>query len=312
MNRTEALSKMILPSMKRKGKPHDGVLQIHITRTCDKVCFNCTQGSQLAGPKEFMPVELFEAAVISLVDYFGIVGVFGGNPALHPQFDKLCSILRKYTPKNYCGIWCNKPFGKAGIMRETFNPAVSNLNVHLDEAAYTEFKRDWPESRPFGLYDDCAHSPCYVSPLDVGIPEEERWEQISSCDINQHWSAMIGMFRGQLRGWFCEIAGAQAMLKQNDPNYPDTGIPIGPGWWRKGWDAFGEQVDYHCHRCSVPYRGKGELAQALHGKEQCSQEYADIYKPKRTSRPVEIVELIGAIQPQSYNRMTDYMGNAKQ
>jgi hypothetical protein len=88
---------------------------------------------------------------------------------------------------------------------------------------------------------------------DLGIPKEKRWELISNCDINKYWSAMIGVFRGQVRGWFCEIAGAQSILHQDDPckmcngegiiargetapicnacegtgkDYPDTGIPI--------------------------------------------------------------------------------------
>ena len=84
----------------------------------------------------------------------------------------------------------------------------------VDREAYDEFRRDWPEARPFGLDKDSRHSPVYLDMTELVPDEAERNRLISGCDINQHWSAMIGVFRGQLRGYFCEIAGAQAMLKQ--------------------------------------------------------------------------------------------------
>jgi hypothetical protein len=106
--------------------------------------------------------------------------------------------------------------------------------------------------------------------------EENRYELISRCDINQHWSAMLGMFRGELRAWFCEIAGAQSILHQDEEDYPDTGldptIRYAPSlsrlgketaaWWELSMDHYVNQVRKHCHECGVPLRGEGELAQA--------------------------------------------------
>ena len=314
MNSTEALSRMIPPGQPRPGKPKRGVIQIWVTRACDKACYNCTQGANLKPQKGVVPfisTEHFEQACKSLVDYFGTVGVFGGNPAIHPQFETLCEILRSHIPFERRGLWCNRLMGKGEAARRTFNPAVSNLNVHLDQEAHAEFRREWPESRPFGLNEDSRHSPVYVALQDIVSDESERWDLISKCDINQHWSAMICVVRGQLRGYFCEIAGAQAMLHQMDEDWPDVGVPIDANWWRRPMEDFREQMELHCPGCGVPLRGHGELAQAVNGTEQVSETHADIYQTKEPSRDTEVVTRRNQLHGQTAGRMTDYLGNAR-
>lgn len=321
MDEQQALARMVPPGMQRPGKPAGGVIQIWLTRACDKSCFGCTQGSNFGGKPGMMTPDQFEIACKSLKHYFGTVGIFGGNPAMSPHFNQICEIARSHFSKKQLGLWCNHPKGKGKVMRETFNPAVSNLNVHLDQEAYDEFKRDWPESRPFGLKDDSRHSPVYVAMKDVIKDEAERWELISNCDINQHWSAMVGVFRGEVRGWFCEIAGAQAMLYQHVPDYPDTGIPIDKDgssidpnghrtlWWRLGMNAFKHQVRRHCHECGVPLRGHGALAVTdPNATEQVSETYADL-KPKKKDRPVELVTLRDQLG-RPLDKTTTYLQNA--
>lgn len=319
MNEHEAISKMIAPGTPREGKYRRGVIQIHLTRTCDESCFGCTQGSNLVGKPSFMSEEHFEQAVLSLKGYFGVVGIFGGNPAVHPKFESICEILRRHVPFNQRGLWCNNPINpsKTRAMRETFDPTVSNLNVHLNQKAWNMFLTFWPECRPFGLSQDSRHSPPFVALKDVVESEEERWELISNCDINKHWSAMIGVFRGELRAWFCEIAGAQSILHQDDLDYPDTGIPvvlrggrIQDQWWRVAMKDFAHQVRKHCHECGVPLRGYGELAQAKAGREQVSQTHEAIFKT-RGKRAVELVVVRDQLEEGKITRFTDYVGNAR-
>jgi hypothetical protein len=287
-----------------------GIMQIHITRACDKSCFGCTQGSNLGGKPVMMTPEQFEFACQSLDTYFGVVGIFGGNPCINPHFEEICKIMQRCIPKKRRGLWSNNLMGKGAIARETFNPAHSNLNVHLDKAAYDEFQRDWPEAKPFGLHDDSRHFSPFIALRDVITDEAERWRLIGNCDINAHWSAMICTFRGELRGFFCEIAGAQAMLHQNDPSYPDTGLKIEPGWWDQPMAAFDAQVRKHCHECSVPLRGRGELA--IGGsKEQVSKTHLPIYKPKSRGRAVEVIGELQQIERMETVRTTEYVGKAK-
>lgn len=391
MNEQQALSKMIAPGTRRKGKYRDGVIQIWVTRHCDKSCFGCTQGSNLRHKQwrtkdiqdhmpdvqfqDFISPEQFEQAVLSLKGYYGVVGVFGGNPAIHPEFELLCEILSMHIPYDQRGLWCNNPLTleKAATMRRTFNPAHSNLNVHLDQGAYDLFKQGWPECHPVGLQEDSRHSPPYVAMKDVVIkecgcqelkrrnpdtfeggcatcggteivPDEERiWDLISDCDINKHWSAMIGVFRGQLRAWFCEIAGAQAMLHQHEPEYPDTGMKVDTGpfdppekahtlegqrvaWWQLPMWAFAEQVRKHCFDCGIPLRLPGENAQTSDlprdpesegpdcpptAREQVSHTHSAIYNPKRSHRRVEVITDLQQIGTARLQNVVRYLQNAK-
>src|SRR5690606_32211808 len=137
-----------------------------VTRACDLSCHHCTQGSNLAGKPVVMTPDEFETAVKSLgfgvpgqQPYFGVVGVFGGNPALSPHFEAYCEILRAHVPFAQRGLWCNHPRGQGAAMRITFNPKVSNLNCHLSSEAHAEFSRDWPESIPYlkGMDQDSIH-----------------------------------------------------------------------------------------------------------------------------------------------------------
>ena len=309
MNEAEALSKMVSPRDRRPGIWRDGVIQVMVTRACDKSCFGCTQGSNLGGKPVFMTTDQFEQALLSLRGYFGVIGMFGGNPAMHPQFPELCRLMRKHVPYAQRGLWCNHPLGHGALMRETFNPAVSNINVHLDPQARAEFERDWPENtRLLGTDTDSRHSPPFVAMRDVVGDESERWDLISNCDVNQRWSALIGVFRGKLRGYFCELAYAQSALHQHEPDYPDTGLPISPGWWNQGMDAFSSQVRKHCHDCGMPLRGHGELASGGRS-EQVSGTHAAAFKPKRRDRAVELVQLRTQLGP-PLDVATNYIENA--
>jgi hypothetical protein len=305
MTEQDALARMVAPGTARPSIWRQGVLQIHVTRACDKACYGCTQGSNLAGKPVMITVDEFETAVRSLDGYFGVVGVFGGNPAMHPQFAALCSILRAHVPFEQRGLWCNHPQGQGAVCRETFNPAVSNLNVHQDAAAFAEFARDWPGSVPYlkGLDSDSRHTPPFVALSDVIADEGERWARIADCDINKFWSAMVCTVPGRgLRAYFCELAAAQAMLH---PDWPDTGRAVTPGWWRQPMAAFADQVRLHCHACGIPLRRFGQLANGGTA-EEVSPLHADIVRPKVRGRRVELVAVDTA---RHLTRSTDYLEN---
>ncbi len=290
-------STMVPPSQKRPGIWHQGVLQIWVGRMCNQACFGCTQGSHLAGKPGMIAVEQYEQAVASLEDYFGVVGMFGGLPTMHPKFPELCTILKKYIPYERRGLWANDLRGHGAVCRTTFNPAVSNLNVHLDGAAREEMIRDWPECARFvkGHDQDSLHTTPWVGMKDLIPDEAERWKLIGQCDVNRTWSAMIAVVRGELTGWFCEIAASMAMLHENNPDWdgtgapmPQLGLPITPGWWRRPMADFEQQVRTCCQNCGVPMRRPGQLA--IGGTtEEFSEVHRFIAKPKRRDRVVSFV-----------------------
>lgn len=236
-----------------------------------------------------MSVDQFEVACKSLKGYFGVVGMFGGNACVHPQFDDLCAVMRDHVPAEHRGLWSNNLMGHGATCRQTFNPAYSNLNVHTSLLAWQEMRDTWPEANPKGL-EDSRHSPPYVAMKDMeDMDDDERWALIANCDVNQKWSALIGVFRGNLRGWFCELAGAQSMLHESERDYPDTGVAIVPGWWDRPMSAFSDQVYKHCFDCGHPLRGAGDWA-TTGTVEQVSKTHEAIFKLKRPAgKTVQVI-----------------------
>lgn len=303
--------KMITPSDRRPGIMRGGIIQIMITRACDKSCFHCSQGSNLAGKPAMMTVDEFAQACDSLQGYWGVIGIFGGNPTVHPKFGEICDVFReKFPDRSQRGLWCNNLMGKGRHARVTFDPAHSNLNVHLDREAHREFCRDWPESRRYlkGLSIDSVHGSPWIALKDVEPDEEKRWAMIGNCDINKHWSALVGIVPGRgLRAYFCEIAYAQAALHADDPDWPDTGLPVYAGWWQEPIEAFEDQVRLHCHSCGIPLRRQGQLA--IGGaKEEFSKTHEYIARTKVRNRPVEIVS-IGGFAEREDRPSTEYLPN---
>jgi len=288
--------KMVMPG-DRRPVWRGGIIQVMVTRACDLACHHCTQGSNLAGKPVVMTPAEFETAVDSLAEYWGVIGVFGGNPAISPHFGAYCEILRAKVPFEQRGLWCNHPKGKGAIARVTFNPKHSNLNCHLSTEAHAEFARDWPESIPYlkGMDRDSIHGAPFVAIKDVIPDEAERWKLIADCDVNKFWSALVGVVPGRgLRAYFCELAYAQAALHADDPEWPDTGLPASPGWWQRPQADFEAQIRQHCHACGIPLRRQGQPA--IGGTcEEVSATHADALRPKTKGRPVELVAIGGTI-----------------
>ena len=282
----------------------NGIIQVHVTRACDLACSHCTQGSNFGGRPVIMSLENFENAVKSLSNYYGVVGVFGGNPTMHPQFEEICNILVNHIPFERRGLWSNNLRGYGTLCRTVFNPAVSNLNVHCDTAAYEEMKRDWPECNPIGTYDS-RHSPVYVAMDDISdLSYNDKVRLINHCDINQLWSPIICQTKFGLRAFFCEIAGAQAMLMDSDY---DTGTHVTDNWWKLPMTAFENQVREHCFKCGVPLKGKGDLAVNT-TKEYVSKTYIGIAKLKKKRPQIKLVESLVDLDGH-VNRSTDYINN---
>lgn len=310
MTETEMLGRMVPPGKRRPDRYRGGILQIHITRACDKSCFHCTQGSNLAGKPVMMTPGQFEQACNSLQGYFGVIGIFGGNPCIHPQFAEICEIFRAKFPLEQRGLWSNHPLGKGKICAETFYPRHSNLNVHCDPTAFGEFAKFWPASLPFlkGLADDSRHGSPYVSREDVGKSPDEIAEGTATCEVNQFWSAILGVLDNQVYGFFCELAYFFAVLHADDPDWKHAGIPAVPDWWHRPMNDFADQVRQACRHCGMPNKSFGQLAQGGE-REQVSKTHAPWFKPKQKDRLVQLVSKVEEIQEKGLPSAILYIEN---
>ncbi len=238
------------------------IIQIDITNACVHQCSNCTRFCGHHKKPFFMDYETFKMAVDSLEGFEGCVGVMGGEPTLHPEFNhfveyigekhpsahKLYSNMKPITnfgryihDKNYIldemlnkrkgpGLWssvCDSYYRNFELIQDTFS--FQNINDHNNKS---------------------LHLPILVSRKEMGI-DDESWIDIrNNCSIQSQWSATItpkGAF-------FCEIAAALDMLFDGP-----GGWKIEPGWWKRDPKDFGEQLKW-CEICGGAFMKKGRLS----------------------------------------------------
>ena len=65
-----------------------GIIEIDITNACVHACANCTRFCGHHKKPFYMDFETFKKAVDSLKDYKGMIGIIGGEPTIHPEFER--------------------------------------------------------------------------------------------------------------------------------------------------------------------------------------------------------------------------------
>ncbi len=196
-------------------------IQIECTTRCINKCSNCTRFIKHY-PSWDMDFNQFKEAVDSMVAYPKMTGMTGGDPILHPDFEKMCNYLHSKILPERCGLWTCFPPGK-----EHYREVIVETFGHV-------FLNDHSRS-------DIMHHPFLVGVQEV-FPEKYNMNyNISHCIFQESWSASINP-RG---AFFCEMAASQAMLF----NELHRGWDVKPYWWtRQVWD-FKEQVEHFCPRC---------------------------------------------------------------
>ncbi len=183
-------------------------IQIEITNYCHNICSNCTR---LCGhhPKPyFMDLDDFAKAVKSMAGFQRMVGVMGGEPLYHPDFEKMCRYIGKRFPPEQLGLWTCFPEGK-----EHYREIIVKTFGHI-------FLND--QSRP-----DILHGPVLVASSEIPGKESSKWYHIDKCWVQNAWSASINPHGA----FFCEIAAALSMVL--DDGKPIQSWDVEPGWWEK-------------------------------------------------------------------------------
>jgi hypothetical protein len=283
---------MKTPAAQRWDGHHRGVvLQIKITNVCDLDCRACTSAVGLAKKLHrqwMMTPDQFRKACQSLKGYQGVVGLFGGNPTLNKWFPEICAIFREEFPdKTQRGLWSNRLFGHGPLCRETFHGPHSNINVHRNQAAYDEIRRDWPEANPFGQARKSIHGSWWTAMSDLIPDEAERWKLIGKCWVNQTWSAEITVINGELRGFFCEFAATMAEFADLE-KFDHLGLPVVPGWWDQDIEFYADQINHYCHRCGAPMNPR-KVEDLSNEPEDFTKTHSPIFLTIK-GRPARLVE----------------------
>ena len=196
-------------------------IQIELTNACVLRCANCTRLCGHAPKPYFVEESKFRQAIDSLVDFPHQVGIMGGEPLLHPQFEELCDYAVSKIPRERLGLWTVLPNGKEHhreVICRTFG------SISLNDHSRT----------------DIMHAPLLVSSEEVIKDRANLFMVADKCWVQNSWSASINP-KG---AWFCEVAGALAELLDGP-----GGWPVEPGWWKRTPKDFKEQIEEYCPKC---------------------------------------------------------------
>ena len=238
------------------------IIQIDITNACQHECSNCTRFCGHHKKPFFMNFETFKRAVNSLDGYQGTIGMMGGEPTMHPEFEKFTRYLGEHIPEENKKKVNNFIYPQKDFMRSIHNQELENtigypyetgdrdcvLGAGLWSAMVDTYKRHYEiiqDTFRMQAVNDHGnpsfHAPILVTRKELGIPDDEWIKMRDNCWMQNVWSATItpkGCF-------FCEVAGALDMLF-NGPG----GWPIEPGWWKRTPEQFGDQLHW-CEMCGM-------------------------------------------------------------
>jgi hypothetical protein len=228
------------------------VIQIEITNACAHRCSNCTRFCGHHVRPFLMDWDTFRQTADSLTDFTGIVGIMGGEPLLHPEFERFTRYL-------------GERFGATATLGAARRPVTDFLSYtrakHNANRVLTRCKGPglWT-SMPRQYYDHYEliqdtfvfqslndhHNPSYhqallVTRKEMGI-DDETWTGLRDrCWIQNCWSASVtpkGAF-------FCEVAASLDMLFDGPGGWPVTS-----DWWKREPADFADQLHW-CEMCGA-------------------------------------------------------------
>lgn len=208
-------------------------INILITNYCNLSCGGCSQQCGYI-PKDklwHIPVEQLEWNIKLLLDVRGYIhdlGIFGGEPTIHPKYDEILIMLKQF--KVHFQIYSN------GII-----PKKNKWNH-----SYSIVKKDRNSSLNF--------QPTSVAPQDVIKIDNKRfyWEKAQKdCDMYNKYCSIIY----NNRAYFCEPAAAWDVMTGEDHGWP---LKWGEDPFLRTFEEVDEQAVNFCYRCGWCF-SKSEL-----------------------------------------------------
>ena len=200
---------------------------ILVTNVCNLSCGGCSQQCGYI-PKEKLwniPVDQLEWNVKLLIDVRGEehvrdLGIFGGEPTIHPKYDDLLKMLRQFKKISF-QIYTNGIRRRQNKWNHTYNIVAKNKNSNI------------------------TFRPTSVAPQDIYKIEDKKfyWEKAQKdCDMYKKYCSIIY----NNRAYFCEPSAAWDIMTGEDHGWPLK-------WGEDPFAVTDQQVEQQavnfCYRC---------------------------------------------------------------
>ena len=157
---------------------------IEVTNFCEKSCIYCSRWTRhLRNDQYFyMTLDEIDFALETLMptkksahQWPNKIGIIGGEPTLHPEFEAICKLLLKRGPKSRYGLWT---YG--GKQYQEYKQLIDKT---FDLIAYNEHNENQQQT--------CKHQPATVAIGEV-IPDKAlRNKLIDNCWVQLYWCPSI-------------------------------------------------------------------------------------------------------------------------
>ena len=130
--------------------------QIDVTNYCTQSCLYCSRYNRhlRKDQREFMSVDQFLIALDSLRGWPSKIGIIGGEPLLHPDFDRLCVEIRCKFDRSKLGLWTS-----GGANFEKYRELIE---LTFGFVAYNEHSEEQKQV--------CKHQPLTIAITDTSEP----------------------------------------------------------------------------------------------------------------------------------------------
>jgi hypothetical protein len=175
-----------------------------------------------------MSLDMIDKSLKSYNGVPGLIGVIGGEPLVHPEFELICLLIQKYYSPNKMYLFTS------------IDPWKHRLSkIIISTFGYIAYHPK--DQRIF------KHQPLTIAIKDVVRNEQLRKDLINDCWVQRKWCPTItndGAF-------FCEVGASIAKLMNR------KGWDVDHNWWRRTPDQFGDQLDI-CNFCGmcIPLRSQ--------------------------------------------------------
>ncbi len=227
-------------------------IQVELTNACVHSCSNCTRFCGHHKKPFYMNWETFKNAVDSLENWPRLIGIMGGEPTLHPQFERFVNYAHDKHPMQYNiggGAHPLKSLSKYVIDANEVKTGPLNkfrglgLWSTVSDKYYKHYELIQDKFVFQCINDHTAssrHQPWLMTRSEFGIPDEEWIPMRNNC----WWHRTLNSPSITPKGaFFCEVAAAMDMLFDGP-----GGWKVEKDWWKRDFDDYSDQLHW-CELC---------------------------------------------------------------